>query len=319
MKLSFVIPCYRSEGTIKSVVDEIIDTISLRLEYEYEIILVNDCSPDRVWSVIKKLAKENIHIKGISLSQNFGQHSALLAGYAQCTGDYVVSLDDDGQIPIEGLFCLIEKIEEGYDVVYAYYKEIKQNRFRRFGSWMARVVSEKMIESPKGFKGSSFFVAKKFVIDEIIKYKHPYPFIAGLIFRTTKNIANVETEHRKRLQGKSGYSIYKLFSLWMNEFTSFSVKPLELGVYMGFLMSAFGFVYAVVIIVRKLLGIAVESGWSSIISLILIIGGVILVMLGLLGEYVGRIYICINNAPQYVIKEVTNNNANVNNSSECNY
>ena len=160
---------------------------------------------------------------------------------------------------------------------------------------------------------------KKFVIDEIIKYKHPYPFIAGLIFRTTKNIANVETEHRKRLQGKSGYSIYKLFSLWMNEFTSFSVKPLELGVYMGFLMSAFGFVYAVVIIVRKLLGIAVQSGWSSIISLILIIGGVILVMLGLLGEYVGRIYICINNAPQYVIKEVTNNNANVNNSSECNY
>lgn len=173
---------------------------------------------------------------------------------------------------------------------------------------MARVVSEKMIESPKGFKGSSFFVARKFVIEEIIKYKHPYPFISGLIFRTTKNITNIETEHRKRLQGKSGYSINKLFSLWMNEFTSFSVKPLELGVYMGFLMSFFGFVYAIVIIVRKLLGVAVQSGWSSIISLILIIGGVILIMLGLLGEYVGRIYICINNAPQYVIKEMTISN-----------
>ncbi|NBJ03960.1 glycosyltransferase [Lachnospiraceae bacterium] len=308
MKLSFVIPCYRSEGTIRSVVDEIINIISLRLEYDYEIILVNDCSPDQVWSVIKTLAKENIHIKGISLSQNFGQHSALLAGYAQCTGDYVVSLDDDGQTPVEGLFRLIEKVEEGYDVVYAYYREIKQNVFRRFGSWVARVVSEKMIESPKGFKGSSFFVARKFVIEEIIKYKHPYPFISGLIFRTTKNITNIETEHRKRLQGKSGYSINKLFSLWMNEFTSFSVKPLELGVYMGFLMSFFGFVYAIVIIVRKLLGVAVQSGWSSIISLILIIGGVILIMLGLLGEYVGRIYICINNAPQYVIKEMTISN-----------
>lgn len=315
MKVSFVIPCYRSESTIRIVVEEIIHTISLRMEYDYEIILVNDYSPDQVWSVIKALSRENKHIKGISFAQNFGQHSALLAGYALCTGDYVVSVDDDGQIPIEELFKLIDKLEEGYDVVYAYYREMKQNMFRRFGALVARKVGEIMIDLPKGFKGSSFCVARKFVIEEIIKYKYPYPFIAGLFLRTTKNIANVETEHRKRLQGNSGYSVHKLFSLWVNEFTSFSVKPLEIGIYMGFFLSIIGFLYAIAIIVKKLLGATIQSGWSSIISLILIIGGVILVMLGLLGEYVGRIYICLNNAPQYVIKEATESNEEIGNSA----
>lgn len=304
MKLSFVIPCYRSENTIEIVVNEIKDVIKLR-DYEYEIILVNDNSPDKVWNVIEKLAEEDENIRGISLAKNFGQHSALLAGYAQCTGDYVVSLDDDGQIPIDELYKLVDKIEEGYDVVYARYKEVKRNAFRRFGTFMANKMGEIAIGQPKGFKGSSFYIVRKFIIDEMIRYDKPYPYLAGLVFRSTNSVTNVETDHRSRMQGRSTYSFKKLLSIWVNGFTAFSVKPLEIGLYTGFVLAFFGFIGAFVTIIRKIAGVNVLAGWSSTISLLLFIGGLILFMLGLIGEYIGRIYICINNSPQYVIRDVT--------------
>lgn len=305
MKISFVIPCYRSEHTIEKVVLEVITTAN-RLGYvDYEIILVNDCSPDNVWSVIKRLAAENPKIHGISMAKNFGQHSALLAGYSQTTGDIVVSLDDDGQTPIDELQLLMDKIEEGYDVVYAYYAEIKQNAFRKFGSWMAQKMGEAMIGQPKNLRGSSFYIAKRFIIDEMIKYHNPYPYLAGLVFRTTQNVASVETHHRLRIQGESGYSFKSLLSLWINGFTAFSVKPLEFGTITGIIIATLGFIYAIFIIIRKLINPAIQAGWSSIIAILLLIGGMILIMLGLIGEYVGRIYISINSAPQYVIKEQT--------------
>ncbi len=305
MKLSFVIPCYRSEKTVALVVDEIREVVKQR-NYEYEIILVNDHSPDDVWSVIQKLAQEDSNVHGISFAKNFGQHSALLAGYARCSGDYVVSLDDDGQTPVDELYKLVEKLEEGFDVVYAYYTVIKRNAFRRFGTFMANKMGEFFIGQPKNMKGSSFYIARKFVIDEIIKYDRPYPYLAGLVFRTTKNVASVETTHRSRLQGNSGYSFKKLFSVWVNGFTAFSVKPLEMGLYAGMLIALLGFVGALFTIIRKIAGVNVLAGWSSTISVILFVGGIILVMLGLIGEYVGRIYICINNTPQYVIRDMAN-------------
>lgn len=305
MKVSFVIPCYRSENTIKIVVDEIIETARKNDIEDYEIVLVNDSSPDQVWNVIKQLAHDNLRIKGISMARNFGQHSALLAGYAQTTGDLIVSLDDDGQTPIDELHLLLAKIEEGYDVVYAYYAEIKQNLFRRFGSFMAQKMGESMISQPKGMKGSSFYVAKRYVIDEMIKYHNPYPYLAGLVFRTTHNVASVMTHHRKRLEGESGYTFKTLLSLWLNGFTAFSVKPLEFGTYMGGIAAIIGFIYALITIVRKLLNPEMAAGWASMISVTLIMSGLILIMLGLIGEYIGRIYISINNAPQYVIKERT--------------
>lgn len=305
MKLSFVVPCYRSENTIKTVVDEVITTVQTRTGYDYEVILVNDNSPDNVWRVIKELSENNAKITGISLARNFGQHSALLAGYAHCTGEYVISLDDDGQAPLESLFALLDKLEEGYDVVYAYYNEIKQTAFRRFGTWMAQKMGEVMLDQPKNLKASSFYIARKFVIDEIIQYKNAYPYLLGLVLRTTRNIACIQTNHRKRLEGTSGYSFRRLLGLWVNGFTAFSVKPLELGIVMGVICALAGFVCAVTVIIRKFMGYTTMLGWSSTISIILVIGGMILVMLGLIGEYIGRIYISINNAPQYVIKEVT--------------
>ena len=304
--LSFVIPCYRSEKTIETVVNEIISMLSTKQIDKYEIILVNDYSPDNVWSVIKNLSENNKQIKGISLARNFGQHAALMAGYAHCTGDYVVSLDDDGQAPLESLFRLIDKLEEGYDVVYAYYNEIRQNSFRVFGSKMAQKMGEMMLSVPKDFKGSSFYVARKFVIDEIIRYKNTYPYVFGLVFRTTRNVTSIPTEHRSRLVGKSGYSFTKLFALWMNGFTAFSVKPLRISTFLGVFTAFLGFIYGIITIIKKLVNPEVAVGYSSIICAILFIGGIIMMMLGLIGEYIGRMYICMNNSPQYVIKEIKN-------------
>lgn len=308
MKISFVIPCYRSEKTIEIVIDEIRQRMSeMRAkgrEDDYDIVLVNDCSPDNVWSVIKRLSEENDDITGICLAKNFGQHAALMAGYAHATGDYVVSLDDDGQTPLDSLGELIYKLEEGYDVVYAYYKEIKQNIFRVMGSYVAKYMGQICLNPPKDLKASSFFVARKFVIDEMLKYTNAYPYLFGLVLRTTRNISCVETQHRSRLVGTSGYSFRSLLSLWLNGFTAFSVKPLELSAFIGVLLSIVGFLYTIFIVIRRILHPEIQAGWSSIIAIQLITSGVVMIMLGLIGEYIGRIYISINNSPQYVIKEV---------------
>lgn len=304
-KISFVIPCYRSENTVMCVVDEIEETVKTRPEFDYEIILVNDGSPDNVWYVIEKRAKEDEHVIGINLAKNFGQHCALMAGYNHCTGDYVMSLDDDGQTPANEMFKLIDELKKGFDVVYASYPETHQKWYRRVGSDFAAAMSN-FIFGVKGEaqKGSSYYVMRKFIADEMVLYKNSYPYVAGLVNRTTRNLGFVSVEHKSRLEGESGYSLRALVALWLNGFTAFSVKPLELGAYLGFCFSAFGFLFALITIIRKLMNPAMQAGWSSLISAVMIIGGVIMLMLGLIGEYIGRIYICINNSPQYVIKEV---------------
>ena len=174
-KLSFVIPCYQSENTVMKVVEEIEETVSTRQGYSYEIILVNDGSPDNVWDVIKQISQKDEHVIGINLAKNFGQHSALLAGYNQCSGDYVISLDDDGQTPANELYSLVDELEKGYDLVYASYGEVHQKLFRRLGSKFAKAMSDYMFDI-KGDdrQGSSYYIARRFVIDEMIKYKNPY-------------------------------------------------------------------------------------------------------------------------------------------------
>lgn len=305
MKYSFVIPCYRSEHTIRLVVGELISEIEKEGLEDYEIILVNDCSPDGVWQVIKQLAKEYPFVQGLSLARNFGQHAALMAGYARTKGNIVVSLDDDGQAPIDELYKLLDELERDKDVVYAYYREIKQNWFRRLGSATAAAMCRILLGAPKDLKGSSFYAARRFVIDEILRYDNAYPYVIGLVLRVTRKIGCVETEHRERAEGTSGYNFRKLFSLWLNGFTAFSVKPLEVGAWIGFLFAAAGFLGTIVTVVRKLCHPEIAAGWSSTISILLLIGGAVMLMLGLIGEYIGRIYICINKAPQYVVREDT--------------
>lgn len=303
--ISFVIPCYRSENTILTVVEEIEQTVMQRPQLIYEIVLVNDGSPDNVWKVIEQRAKEDEHIVGVNLAKNFGQHCALMAGYKQSVGDVVVSLDDDGQTPASEMFLLLDKLAEGYDVVYATYPEYHQNWFRKLGSDFAQAMGNYVLDiKEKGPKGSSYYAMRRFVADEMIRYDHPYPYLGGLVARTTRNITTVPVNHRERMQGTSGYTLKSLVSLWLNGFTAFSVKPLEWGAYIGFFFAACGFVFAVVTIIRKLITPDLQAGWSSMMSAMMVIGGIIMIMLGLIGEYVGRIYICLNRAPQYVVKEV---------------
>ncbi|MEG2522336.1 MAG: glycosyltransferase [Lachnospiraceae bacterium] len=310
-KLSFVIPCYGSEKTICSVVEELEQVIKQRKNFEWEIILVNDNSPDDVWREISKLAECNPNITGISLARNFGQHSALMAGYSFCKGDVVISLDDDGQSPVESIYQLVDKLKEGYDVVYGYYPTMKQKQYRKIGSMVNEKLTESLLGKPKGFKGSSFYAARGFIIKEMLKYKNAYPYVGGLVFRCTKNITNIPVKHRERMEGMSGYTFGKLFSLWSNGFTAFSEKPLRLASYVGVMCAMFGFLYGVFTIVHRIMNPEMQMGYSSLMAVLLFVGGIIMLLLGVLGEYIGRIYISINSAPQYVIRDVVGEHSNI--------
>ena len=305
MKLSFVIPCYRSENTIETVVQEICDTVATRSGIDYEIVLVNDCSPDGVWLVIKRLAANDNHIKGICLAKNFGQHCALMAGYGQATGDYVISLDDDGQTPASESFKLVDKLEEGFDVVYGYYEHSAQHLFRRFGTWVNKKMAEAIIGQPKTLRTTSFFIMRKIIVEEIVRYPHPFAYISGLVFRATKNLGNVEVQHRRRIEGESGYTIAGLIGLWINGFTAFSVKPLRAATFIGLLCALVGFVAGLYVVYQKFLNPEIPVGYTSMLATLLFVGGMIMLLLGLIGEYVGRIYISINQSPQYVVRERT--------------
>ena len=308
MKISFVIPCYRSEKTIENVVQEIKDKMNSLKKYEFEIILVNDCSPDNTFKVIKKLCDENSNIIGVSHAKNFGQHAAILDGFHFVSGDIVVCLDDDGQTPAGEVDKLIEKIKEGYDVVYAKYEHKKHALYRNLGSWINSMMNVIMLGKPKELYMSSYFAAKRFVVEEAIRYTGAYPYLGGLVLRTTKNICDVKVEHRERTEGESGYSMRKLLGLWINGFTSFSILPLRVSSYIGGITAIVGLISAIVLIIRKLLNPGLVMGWSSTVSILLILGGLILLVLGIMGEYVGRIYILLNNSPQYVRNKVINYN-----------
>lgn len=301
-KISVVIPCYNSEKMIEIVVRDILKTIVTRSEFDYEIILVNDGSKDATWEIISNLAKQNQHINAIDFSRNFGQHSAILAGYREVTGDIVLNLDDDGEYNPEEMFALIDKLLEGYDYVCAKY-ETNQSKFRGIGTYLNNCMATWMIDKPKGIELTSFAVMRRFIVDEIIRYQQPYPYIAGLLLRATQNLATVPLTRRKRLSGSSGYNLKKLFKLWFNGFTAFSVKPLQVATGLGMVAALGSFIGAIVLFVKRLFFVEYVSGWASIIFCITFFSGIIMILLGIIGEYIGRIYISINNAPQYVIKE----------------
>lgn len=302
-KVSFVIPCYRSALTIGKVVKEIQDTMNAMENYSYEIILVNDCSPDDTFEVISKLCEENINICGVNLAKNFGQHAALMAGFHQVTGDILVCLDDDGQTPADEVGKLLAEIEAGQDVVYASYDHKKHSMFRNFGSWVNEKMLQFLLGKPKELFVSSYFAARRFIVDEMLRYENAYPYVIGLVLRSTKKIVNVPVNHREREIGTSGYTLGKLLGLWFNGFTAFSTKPLRIATASGTIFAGLGFLYALYTIIKKFVNPAVPMGFSSLMSAILIIGGLILLVLGLVGEYIGRMYICMNNAPQFVVRD----------------
>ena len=307
MKVSFVIPCYRSEKTIEGVVAEIKAVVSRRPEMGYEIVMVSDHSPDNVFSVIERLCTEDPrHCRGLELARNFGQHAALMAGYAKVSGDVVVSLDDDGQAPLESALPMIDFMIAGdYDVVIGQYSEKKHSFSRNLVSKINDWMTVWLLNKPRDMQVTSFFAMKRFIVKEIVSYRGPYPYIPGLIFRVTRNVVNFHVQHRERSEGTSGYSLMKLVALWSNGFTSFSVKPLRLATWMGVACAFLGFLFGLYIVVSKLWlhQSRVPLGYSSMMSVLLFVGGILMLILGLIGEYLGRIYICLNNSPQYVVSK----------------
>lgn len=307
--LSFVIPCYRSEETIQKVTDEIISVVSERgEEYDYEILCVNDCSPDNVYSVLTALSAANKKIKVINFAKNMGSHAAILAGFSHAKGEYVINLDDDMQCPVPELWRLLEPvINDECDVATANYYVKKQALWKNMGSAVNNAVSSKLLGKPKDLRYENFTAAKRFVIDEIVKYDNPYPYLDGLVFRVTGRVKAVMMEQRERGDNKAtGYSFRKSVALFANGLTAFSVVPLRFSTVTGCAAAVIGFIIGIIMIIKKLVDPTVPIGYTSTVVIQLFLGGLILMGMGLLGEYVGRIYISINKSPQYVIKNTIN-------------
>lgn len=304
--ISFVIPCYNSTNTIESVVDEICNMMGRDFpDYLFEIILVNDGSPNgTTYAKICSIAKVNRHVKGINLARNFGQPSAVMAGLNHANGDYIVCGDDDGQTPFDEFSRLFEKINEGYDAVEGKFTQHeKRSLVRVFGTKMNEWMATFLINKPKGLVLTTYWVVKRFVAQGMIQYVNSYPYLGGLMMRTTQNVCNVGFAKKERLTGKSGYNLRKMIELWLNGFTSFSVKPLRVAVFLGILSAFAGVVFAAVTIIRKILDPSINAGYSSILAIMLVMFGVVFLMMGMMGEYIGRIYMALNNTPQFIIKE----------------
>ncbi|MCM1025722.1 MAG: glycosyltransferase family 2 protein [Roseburia sp.] len=305
-KITFVIPCYRSERTLPHVVEEIREKMKDMGQYGYDILLVNDCSPDGTAETIRRLCLEYENVKGVSFAKNFGQHAALMAGLRHSDGDYVVCLDDDGQTPADEADKLIAKLEEGYDAVYAKYEHKQHSLFRNLGSKVNEYMTRIMLGKPAELYLSSYFAVKRFVVEDMIRYENSYPYVIGLVLRATSHIANVTVSHREREEGTSGYTLKKLLGLWFNGFTAFSVKPLRIATGLGGFSALVGFLYGIYTVIKRILNPDVPVGFSSTMAAIVFFGGMIMVLLGMIGEYIGRIYISLNNSPQYVIRETMN-------------
>ncbi len=305
MLISVCIPCYKSSKNLPFVIEDIRNEFRKRDE-EYQIILVNDGSPDNTFEVIEDLCKQDDRITGINLLKNYGQPSAKLAALTQVKGDVVIFMDDDGQHPAEGIFKLVDKLNEGYDVVYAEFKHKKHSAFKRFTSSLHNWIAEVMGNKPKGIKRSSFTAWRRQVADSLLKYKSPFISIGSYLMTVTSKYANVEIDHHERISGSSGYTFKKLFKMWLNIFISFSMMPLRLATYLGFLFSGCSFIGMVYLVIRKIVRPFKVSGYTSTLLIILFIGGVIMIILGIMGEYIGRIYMTVSGMSQYNIREIIN-------------
>lgn len=303
MLLSFVIPCYHSAATLPGVVHEIRETVEADGRYDYEVILVNDNPPDAAWEAIRALCAENPRVRGITMARNFGQQSALLAGYRLARGEIVVSLDDDGQTPPREAFRLIDALNGETDIAYAHYGHKQHALWRNLGSFLYDKMDCWLLDKPKGLYMASYFAAKRFVIDEMIRYEGPCPYIEGLALRSTGRVASVPVDHVPRAEGRSGYTLGKLIGVWFNSLTSFSVKPLRLATAAGLAIAAAGFLMALVLVIQRLVRTDINAGWTSLICVMLVLGGLILTVLGVLGEYLGRLCQIVSGAPQYIILE----------------
>lgn len=303
-KLSVVVPVYRGADTVTELVEKLSE--ELRPAYDFEIVLVEDCSPDNSGDVMRGLASKYPWVVCVHLSRNFGEHNAVLCGLNYARGEFVVIMDDDLQNPPSEVRRMVAEIEAGYDVVYSRYERKQHHWFRNLGSKLNDRVANVMLNKPRDLYLSSFKALSRFVVDEVTKFDGPFPYIDGLILRATRNIRVVTVEHHARAVGTSGYTLTKLVRLWVNMFTSFSILPLRVSSLFGLLVAGVGVVLALVFAVERLRHPELPLGWASLMISVLVLAGVQLFALGMLGEYLGRMFLKVGGEPQFVVRATRN-------------
>ena len=309
MLISIVIPCYYSEKSIRKVVELVIAEFDKNEGYECEFVVVNDGSRDGTFEEIRKLGADYSNVCGVNLMRNFGQHNALMASLHYTNGDYILGMDDDLQTHPSQIFKLIHKIEEGFDLVYGTYPTRKNSSLKNLTSKLNEVSSRIMLNRPKEITSSNFWIITRAVKEEVIKYDSFNPYIDGIFYRVTHNIGNVEVEHFKREFGTSNYTLKKLLNLWL-AYWNFSVIPLRLSFFLGMLSAAAGVFIAIAVVINKLLHPDVAVGWSSTLCIMVVFFGIVLMVLGIVGEYLGKMILILNKTPQYIVRETINEKGN---------
>lgn len=300
---SVVIPVYNSENSLAELISRIIKVLT-PISENFEIILVDDGSYDNSWSVLKNLSQKDNRIKGFRLMRNFGQHNALICGFNHATGENIITLDDDLQNPPEEIPKLITKKKTGgFDVVYGEYISKKHSIFRNLGSGFIQFLYKRIFKVKKNF--TTFRIISGTVIRNVVNYKSSFVFIDGLIAYITRNIGYADVEHKKRTAGSSNYNPAKLLKLSFNMLTNFTIFPLQFTSFLGFIFAIAGFVLGIYFLIRKLFFDISVPGYASLIITIAVFSGVQLISLGLIGEYLGRIHLNINQHPQFIIKETS--------------
>jgi glycosyltransferase involved in cell wall biosynthesis len=307
--LSFIIPLYNSADTIAGVVAQI---EALSIPGGHEIVLVNDGSGDTTAQVCKDLVRRatRVPIVYVEHARNFGEHNAVLTGWRHASGRHFVNLDDDGQNPPAEAARLWEHaVAQDLDVVYGHY-EVKQHSFwRNLGSQFTNRMTDWALDKPVGFYLSSFRCVSGFVAGQVTSYAGPYPYIDGLLLQVTQRIGSIRVRHEARTAGTSGYTFRRLVRLWMSAWLNFSVLPLRAATFLGLVTAAAGLAAFVLVILLWIEGRGPAYGWGWVMSTVLVFSGVQLVILGLIGEYLGRMFLSVNQRPQSIVRDVVRGGA----------
>lgn len=305
MLYSVIIPCYKSSRTIRGVVEETMQKFEEMNRGQVEFVLVDDCSPDEGATVteLRHLVEEYPCVRVVELAKNSGQHNAQMAALNYAKGDFIISMDDDGQTSPTQLEKLLDEIQKGYDIVYAYYPHKQHSGGRNLGSKFNQWSMNVLIGKPKDMKTSSFWVIRRFVRDYAIQYRSSYTHIQGVFLRVTRNISSVPVEHFQRQVGQSGYTFKKLVQLWAN-IIGFSTVPLRLATILGNIFALTGLIGIIAVVIRKIIRPVTAIGWPSLMVSIFFFSGLILIFMGLIGEYIGRIFLGMSNNPQYVVRRI---------------
>lgn len=301
--LSVVIPVYGGAESIELLVKAL---AKLEIAGGLELILVNDASPDNSAAVLRRLVDEcSVPLIAVDLARNFGEHNAVMAGYSVARGDYIINIDDDFQNPPGEVKKLYDHARSNpdLDVIYTAYCEKKHSMFRNLGSRFTNQVAGMLLDKPRGLYLSSFRCINAFLRERITHYRGPYPYIDGLILQITQRIGTLQVQHNERTQGASSYTVRKLGRLWIAMFVNFSVMPLRISSLVGLAISMLGLVMTILAVIERLIG-NTPQGWTSLMAAILVFSGVQLLMLGLIGEYLGRLYLTATGRPQFVVREI---------------